>query len=316
MEKLEKKYHKIKDKYKFQGLTISVENPAGSVRHWYDPHNDEHGSTKMLYDYGYLTYSDTDDSGDDEKLDAMIGPDDTSDKVYVIHQMKRPDFKTEDELKIYFGFETMKQCRAAYLHHYNDDRFWGHAEEMTVPEFKQKYVSKSLFKNIGNQVQQNALTNPNSNNLVQQNALDPMFQIDPYDMNNPDSVQMQLRQIGSIKDKELVKLAKVVWGDGYEYKGVDESYVRSELCGFLLDQKELLDLLNPMYAEMISGQGLPTPTQLPHSSNLQTTSPNGQSNSIDQSNSMNSNNAGSTQTGSNYSNSTESLESQKKNLWN
>ena len=306
LKKIEKTYHKLKDKYQFGDFTISIETPKGEYRHWYDPFTDSSGKTKMTADYGYFTYSDEDATADGDKLDVFIGADDASKKVYVVHQMKGPDFKQEDELKVLLGMESPKQAKMTYLENYTDDRFFGRMDELTVDEFKDKYVNKAFPSDQGNPVQQPGQFGQNPQ------MMDPMLMIDPYDMNNPDSIQMQLRQIASAKDKELIKLSKVVWGDGYDYKGVSEDYIRNELCGFLLDQKEYLDLLNPMYQEM-KGQSLATVAQLPHqdlnsrpSSESAGIYQNGQNNSEDPSNSMNYEQEELTQTRSSSSNNMES----------
>lgn len=74
-------------RYEFQGLPIAVENMAGSLRVWTDdgPNGRVIGSTKMLYDYGFIEGH---LSGDDEELDCYIGPNAEAPDVYVIHQLK------------------------------------------------------------------------------------------------------------------------------------------------------------------------------------------------------------------------------------
>jgi hypothetical protein len=94
-------------------------------------------------------------------------------------------------------------------------------------------------------------------------AMMPMF--DPYDMNIPQSVQTQYASIGGMNDKDLLKLAQAVWGDGYEYRPVSPNQVRAELRGFLQDQLEWLQM-NPM-AQMLPEMGyMQTPSEMPHSS--------------------------------------------------
>lgn len=132
-------YHKLAYRTEFQGMPISVENRAGSNRNWYDPKADEHGKTKMEYPYGYVRGT----LGlDDDEVDVFLGPDKKSNKVFVVTQMERFKFKKVDEQKVMLGFSSVKAAKAAYLRHYDDDRFFGSMKEMTVEEFKSKLKSR------------------------------------------------------------------------------------------------------------------------------------------------------------------------------
>lgn len=102
---------------KWLGLTLCIENPAGSVRRgngW---------ETRMKYDYGYISGS---NGVDGDEVDVYIGPNlDTAENVYVVHQRKQEDWKKYDEDKAMVGFLTDDEAKAAYLAHYDDPRFLG-----------------------------------------------------------------------------------------------------------------------------------------------------------------------------------------------
>jgi inorganic pyrophosphatase len=122
----------------FQGLQISVENPAGSTREWYDEHADENGETKMLIPYGYIRGT----MGlDGDAVDVFVGPDQTSEKVYVIQQLKKvgkDKFEGLDEQKVMLGFASSKAAKTAYLKHYNSPEFFGGMKQYPMDKFKEK----------------------------------------------------------------------------------------------------------------------------------------------------------------------------------
>lgn len=148
------KARKLHGRMSFQGLPISVENRAGSRRYWYDPAADEHGSTKMKYPYGYVRGT----LGlDGDAVDVFVGPDESSDRVFVITQMKRPSFKEVDEQKVMLGFNSAKEAKQAYLKHFNDPRFFGSMKELSVSEFK-----TALEQNKGKLIKHLYLSSPSA----------------------------------------------------------------------------------------------------------------------------------------------------------
>jgi len=131
--------HKLQGKLEFQGLPISVENRKGSVRHWHDPATDKDGTTKMLYPYGYIKGT----LGiDGDAVDVFVGPDESTDKVYLITQTKAPDFKEIDEQKVFLGFKSSGDAKAAYLKHYNNPKFFHSIKEMSMEAFKGKLTTR------------------------------------------------------------------------------------------------------------------------------------------------------------------------------
>lgn len=132
------KSRKLQGNIEFQGLSIAVENKAGSVRHWRDENSGESGSTKMKYPYGYVRGT----LGlDGDAVDVFVGPDKTSDKVFIITQMKKPEFKDVDEQKVMLGFNSAEEAKKAYLAHFDDTKFFGSMKEFTVEAFKQRLAS-------------------------------------------------------------------------------------------------------------------------------------------------------------------------------
>lgn len=141
------KARKLHGKMEFQGLPISVENRAGSHRHWYDPNADEHGSTEMKYPYGYIRGT----LGlDGDAVDVFVGPEESSTKVFIVTQLKSPEFKEIDEQKVMLGFKTATDAKKAYLDHYTDSRFFGSMKEFTLEEFREKLQTHKgkLIKNL------------------------------------------------------------------------------------------------------------------------------------------------------------------------
>jgi hypothetical protein len=109
-------------RYEFCGLPIAVENPAGSVRSWAGA-DGKVGYTRMLLDYGFIEgYL----SGDGEELDCYVGPYPEAKFVYVVHQLRAPDYRKHDEDKVMLGFSDAEEARWAYLAHRSDgDRAFG-----------------------------------------------------------------------------------------------------------------------------------------------------------------------------------------------
>lgn len=115
---------------KWNGLTIKVENPAGSTR------RGKGWETRMLFDYGYVARS---EGVDGDEVDVYLGPaPDTAPTVFVIHQRRAGDWAKYDEDKCMVGFLSEDEARAAYLKHYDDPRFLGPITAMPVAEFVAK----------------------------------------------------------------------------------------------------------------------------------------------------------------------------------
>lgn len=122
----------------FNGLQISIENRRGSLRQWYDPHEDRNGVTRMRYPYGYIRMT---EGTDGDHHDVYVGPHRDAPNVYIVNQMKAPDFTIPDEQKTMLGFLSEDDARQAYLDHYDDSRFLGSITSMPFEEFKRKVLA-------------------------------------------------------------------------------------------------------------------------------------------------------------------------------
>ncbi len=136
--KLEKAAHKLHYRTEFQGLPISIENRKGSYRYWHDPHTGEDGKSKMYCAYGYIRLS---TGSDGDCVDCYIGPDKESRKVFVVHQ-NVPKTGRYDEDKVMLGQDSAKAAKAAYMKQYDDPKFFGSMEELTIDNFKDKVHKK------------------------------------------------------------------------------------------------------------------------------------------------------------------------------
>lgn len=128
---------KLHDRLIFQGLQISVENAKGSTRSGVDPKGKK-WSTKMLVPYGYVRMS---MGVDGDHVDCFVGPDENSDKVFVITIRKPPDFKEDDEQKAMLGFASGKAAKDMLLSHYDTPKFFGHMDTMSFADFKKKVLA-------------------------------------------------------------------------------------------------------------------------------------------------------------------------------
>lgn len=126
-----------KKKLAYRGLTITIENPAGSSRSGKDRDGHE-WTTHMKNDYGYINRT---EGVDGDHVDCYIGPDDSAESVYIVHQRKAGDWKSYDEDKAMLGFESEQEATQAYLKHYDDPRFLGPVTSMPFNEFKEKVLA-------------------------------------------------------------------------------------------------------------------------------------------------------------------------------
>lgn len=124
------------------GLRVVIESPKGSVRTWKRPDGSE-GSTKMRYDYGYIEGA---IGSDVDSLDAYVGPSTETEWVYIIDQMKAPDFAEYDEQKVMLGFDSPNHAEDAYKAQYDDERFFGGMTVMHVAVFKRKLAQQGMGK--------------------------------------------------------------------------------------------------------------------------------------------------------------------------
>lgn len=129
------KSHKLAKRMKFQGFDISVEQDVGDVRKWFNSHDNTHGETTMRNPYGYIRRT---LGSDGDHVDVYVGPDESAKFVYVVNQVRGPDFTKYDEQKVMLGFPSEEAAKSAYLAHYNNPRFLRDIVPMPLEEFRTK----------------------------------------------------------------------------------------------------------------------------------------------------------------------------------
>ena len=123
-----------KRKIKWRGLTIAIENEAGSVRRGKRPDGST-WETRMVFPYGYVERS---EGVDGDEVDITLGPNLDAPMVFIVHQRKVGDWRKYDEDKCFAGFDSEDDARAAFLASYDDPRFLGPITVMPADEFVAK----------------------------------------------------------------------------------------------------------------------------------------------------------------------------------
>jgi hypothetical protein len=115
-----------------QGMDISIENPVGSVRRGVDEDGKAWENT-MQTSYGYFKRT---EGKDGDHIDVFVGPDVSSEKVFVVDQ-NNPTTGAFDESKVMLGFDTPQVAKEAYLSNYEPDwKGFGAITEVSVEDFK------------------------------------------------------------------------------------------------------------------------------------------------------------------------------------
>lgn len=162
------KARKLHFRTEFGGLQISVENQKGSIRHWYDPHAKREGQTKMQAHYGYIRLS---EAADGEHVDCYLALDYRADgaeqrPVFVVHQLKAPDFERYDEDKVILGAKSKDEARKLYLAHYDSPQFLGGITQMSLDQFRDKLTAnkgraiKSAAESVGSMAHHGGVRKP------------------------------------------------------------------------------------------------------------------------------------------------------------
>ena len=136
-EAMEKAY-KLQNKMERHGMDISIEQNRGALRQWKDEATGEEGMTRLSCPYGYFRRT---MGVDGDQLDCFVGPIMEASYVYVITTMAKPDFKKVDEQKCMIGFANQKDAEMAFRDNYDDPRFLGGIERLTVENFKAKALA-------------------------------------------------------------------------------------------------------------------------------------------------------------------------------
>lgn len=103
---------------RLHGLDIAIENPKGSVRKGVDPVTKKVWSVTMPYDYGYIKRT---EGADGDHVDVCIGPNETSDKVWIVDQVDLYS-GAFDEHKCLLGCVNEVEAMALYQSGFSDGR--------------------------------------------------------------------------------------------------------------------------------------------------------------------------------------------------
>lgn len=133
----------VRSRLDYRGLPIAIEQPVGSLRHWVDEDGIP-GTTRMLCAYGYIEGTQGSRAEGTDEYDVFVGPNPDAEFVYVMHQMRKPDFLEWDEDKAMVGFSGPWEAKEAYLAHYDDPRFLGSMSQVPFEEFKEKVLRTRL----------------------------------------------------------------------------------------------------------------------------------------------------------------------------
>ncbi len=125
------------------GLSIAIENPAGSKRSGVDPNGKEWAIT-MKHHYGYVKGS---IGKDKDHVDVFVNPELDAEEiaalpVFVIDQVNQDG--VFDEHKCIFGYQKSEEAKAAYLANYK--KGWsglGAITEIPMGQFKEWIADKS-----------------------------------------------------------------------------------------------------------------------------------------------------------------------------
>ena len=123
-----------KRKVQWHGLTISIENEAGSMRRGVS-RTGVAWETRVPYPYGYVNRT---MGVDGDEVDIYMGPTVDAPMVYVVHQRCYGDWDRWDEDKVMADFDCEESARQAFLACYDDPRFLGDVTAMPVAEFVAK----------------------------------------------------------------------------------------------------------------------------------------------------------------------------------
>jgi len=121
-----------KGSFKWNGLKITLENPAGSTRRG-ESKDGKKWQTHMKADYGYVNGTESEADGD--HIDVFIGPELSSGVVYIVDQVD-PKTKKFDEHKCVLGCHSEEEAIDLYHDHYEKGwkGFLG-CKAMTVEDF-------------------------------------------------------------------------------------------------------------------------------------------------------------------------------------
>lgn len=137
-----------KGKFRFHGMTIAIETPKGSERTGTN-RDGELWTVTMPVHYGYILRT---EGNDGDHVDVFVGPDESSEIVFVVDQ--NTGGGRFDEHKVLVGFSSEADAKSAYLKSYSDDakQRIRNVTAMTVEQFKSWLESGDVAKPLAGQV--------------------------------------------------------------------------------------------------------------------------------------------------------------------
>jgi len=142
--KRNKMHFKIKKRIDFQGLRISIENPAGSTRSGIDAKGNK-WKTTMRDDYGYI--NDTCSQETPDELDIFVSKISPKSNLAFVVKQCDPDSKIYDEDKVIVGVSNIREALKVYQRNYDnswEDRIL-EVKELTIPELIKSTVQTKLI---------------------------------------------------------------------------------------------------------------------------------------------------------------------------
>jgi|GEM_PF-5351666 len=127
---------KLQRRFKWQGLSISIENDRGSTRKGVDP-DGRAWETHMTRPYGYIkgTHAVDGDHYDCFVREEGLDLDPQHSYVWIVH-LRDPHSGGYDEDKAFIGFESERDVRDCFRDHYdNPDRYFGAISILPAADF-------------------------------------------------------------------------------------------------------------------------------------------------------------------------------------
>lgn len=125
---------------KWHGLDISIENAKGSTRSGISKEG-KRWSVVMQHPYGYIRKT---QGVDGDHVDCFVGPDESAQYVYIIHQ-KEPSTGNYDEDKCMLNFPSAEAAKRAFLANYDDPDFFHSMTVLPVGEFIDSVLATKAY---------------------------------------------------------------------------------------------------------------------------------------------------------------------------
>lgn len=130
------------------GFDIAIENEKGGYRSGTDK-NGKQWRCKMPADYGYIKRT---EGADGDHVDVYVGPNENSDKVFVVNQ-RHHDTKKFDEHKCMLGYSSRSEALKDYHRAFSDGKAGERIKsvaELTLDEFKDWIKNGDTTKPLNN----------------------------------------------------------------------------------------------------------------------------------------------------------------------